>query len=105
MVPELLARRAMRVLDIPILTFLNSFSQKSYFFDAAMVRFTEIDLLKGGLFVALVWWQWFRKDDRRTRRREILLCAVVAAVAAVFVARAMALVLPFSERPLRNPAL
>lgn len=62
-------------------------------------------LLKGGLFMAFLWWQWFRRDETRLQRREIILTALAGAILAIAVARVLQLALPFRERPMHEPTL
>ena len=62
-------------------------------------------LLKGGLFMAFLWWQWFRHDEARAARRETILTALAGAILAIGVARILQLVLPFRERPLHDTGL
>jgi undecaprenyl-diphosphatase len=63
------------------------------------------DLLKGGVVVALLWWTWFRPDPQKNDTRQHLICAIFACLLAVVIARGMALMLPFRERPMAVAAL
>lgn len=73
-------------------------------------RWPEFDLfiawlLKAHLprFVPLILamcWLWFKPHPSQPARREVLLEALMTSVFALFVARALALLLPFRERPL-----
>ena len=73
-------------------------------------RWAEFDLfiawlLKAHLprFVPLILgmcWLWFKPHPAQPARREVLLEALITSVFALFVARALALLLPFRERPL-----
>ena len=88
--------------DSSILTFLNQFAHRSRVFDTIMVLVCDTHILKGGVMMALLCWEWFREDERKSERREILLSSFLACFVAVFVARVLAHVLPFRERPLYN---
>jgi len=91
-------------LDRAVLDFFNQFAQRSRAFDAFVVLIENDNLLKGGFVMALYWWAWFRQGQRK-ERREYLLFAVLAAVFAIFVARALAGLLPFRQRPVFDASL
>src|ERR1700731_3682832 len=95
----------MNSFDTPIITFLNSFARHSWAFDSFVYMLSSNDLLKGGVVVALIWWTWFRPDARKDDTRQHLICAIFACLVAVVIARALALMLPFRERPMVVPAI
>jgi undecaprenyl-diphosphatase len=84
---------------------LNQFAQRSYTADSLTYLISGNILLKGGSVTAVLWWAWFREGETKIRDREFILCGISIAVVALFVARALAFLLPFRERPLNNPAL
>ena len=47
-------------------------------------------------------WLWFLPHPRQSERREVLLEGLLTSVVALFMARALALLLPFRERPLAH---
>jgi undecaprenyl-diphosphatase len=57
------------------------------------------ELLKAGVFVAAFWWFWFSPVSRPDMRR-IVISALLGTIVALFVARALASVLPFRVRPI-----
>ena len=75
-------------------------------------RWAELDLLVAWLlkahlprFVPLILvmcWLWFKPHPRQAERREVLAETLVMSIVALFIARSMALVLPFRERPLAH---
>lgn len=67
--------------------------------DQAAAAMTEGALLKFGAFAAVVVWLWFKPADDQAAVRKALVVAVAAGLAAMFVARMLALNLPFRERP------
>jgi len=93
--------------DEIILSFLNQFAQRSWTFDNLMVRISGNDLLKGGLVMAVLWWIWFAHDQKviGRRTRETVLATLIGAFGAEFLARILALTLPFRLRPTHNPEL
>jgi undecaprenyl-diphosphatase len=95
----------MNSFDSSIITFLNSFTRHSWAFDSFVYMISGNDLLKGGVIVALIWWAWFRPNADQDDTRQHLICAIVACLVAVVIARALAIMLPFRERPLAVAAL
>jgi undecaprenyl-diphosphatase len=91
--------------DSSLIRFLNQYAHRSWAFDNAVYIISNNALLKGSLVTALIWWAWFRQDGRTRQRRETLLFGIVACPLALMLARLMAHLLPFRERPLRNPLL
>jgi|KBSSwiStaDraftv2_1062776.scaffolds.fasta_scaffold135302_2 undecaprenyl-diphosphatase len=75
-------------------------------------RWPEFDLfivwlLKAHLprFVPLILamcWLWFKPHPRQAQRREMLLETLVMSIVGLFIARGLALMLPFRERPLAD---
>ena len=93
----------MNAFDTHIIEFCNRFAQRSHAFDQAVVTL-DSDLFKGGVMIALVWWVWFTADETDgAQRRSVLLSALGTCIVAVFVARGLAHVLPFRERPIYTP--
>ncbi len=94
----------MNSFDASIISFLNSFAHRSWFFDNLMFLLSENYLLKGGVIVALIWWTWFRTQVITAQARRYLLCGMIASLLSIAVARSLANELPYRERPLRDPA-
>ncbi len=94
-------------LDDAIVVAMNSLVGRSTRFDSLNVFVSDSSLLKGAVFVSIIWWYWFRTGDpalvRRTR--EHLVATVASGVFALMVARALALLLPFRIRPLNEVGL
>jgi undecaprenyl-diphosphatase len=95
----------MNPFDSSIITFLNSFARHSWVFDSFVYMISGNDLLKGGVVVALLWWTWFRPDPHKDDTRHHLICAIFACLLSVVIARALALTLPFRDRPMTVAAL
>jgi undecaprenyl-diphosphatase len=96
---------SMSPFDTNILHFLNQFAQKSRFFDYLNVVGSDNLLLTVAPIVAIFWWAWFRDEGKNKENRQIIISSIFLCTAAIFVARALALALPYRERPLRNPLL
>lgn len=91
--------------DAGIIHFINQFAQRSWLFDTSLNFISENVLIKGGAITALFWWAWFREGEEKSRHREFIVSGLAMAFVSLFVARALALWLPFRERPLRVAAL
>lgn len=95
----------MFLFDQAIITFLNGFARRSPGFDRLVVFVSADLLLKGGLFMAMVAYAWFRPDTpapmRRTRA--VILATFVGAFLALFLARSLCVVLPLVPRPMSRP--
>jgi undecaprenyl-diphosphatase len=95
----------MNTFDTSILVFLNQFAQRSHAFDYLMGIVCDSHLLKGGVLTSLLWWEWFREDEKSLERQRILLSSFVGCFFALFLARTLAHMLPFRERPIHNASL
>jgi len=51
------------------------------------------------------WWIWFRDRESQSRDREVVLAGFIASFMALSIARVLAAVLPFRQRPLLDPTL
>lgn len=94
----------MNIFDTRILHFLNQFAQKSWLFDnfVCLVCATPF---RGVIFISALWWLWFRQSGTQSRDRAIIVSGVAMSTISLFVARGLALSLPFRERPAAVPAL
>lgn len=91
--------------DRDILLFLNQFAGRSRVFDAFVGLLATPNLLKGAVICVLFIWMWFRAGEEKSRDRVFVLWSLFISMASVLLARALALTLPFRERPLREAAL
>jgi undecaprenyl-diphosphatase len=92
----------MNFFDIAIIHFCNQFSQQSWLIDRGMDFVAGNDMLKGGIFMVLFWWLWFAYPEgpERTKDRETILLTLAGVLGALFLARFLALALPFRSRPI-----
>lgn len=84
--------------DTSVETFFNQFAHRWVALD------NGVSLLDHGLFKAAVpmmvlWWLWFR-SPAAPRTRGVIVCMLAASLAAILLARALAVTLPFRDRPL-----
>jgi undecaprenyl-diphosphatase len=91
--------------DVSIISCLNQFAHRSSTLDYFIMVIGSNTLTKGGVIASLIWWAWFRPGANKIRDREFLFYGIMACFVSVLVARAIADVLPFRERPSLNPAL
>lgn len=100
--------------DANIIHFLNQFAQQSHFRDYFIDTVSTNRLLTTAFLASILWWAWFRNDANGkgpenaaalSEDRKIVISGIILCALAIFVARALAALLPFRERPLRNPAL
>lgn len=91
--------------DHSITLWLNRFAGDHAAVDRIVSNLSDSAMLKGGLFMAFLWWQWFQRDARTPERRQTILTALACAILAIGVARALQTLLPYRERPLHNEAL
>jgi undecaprenyl-diphosphatase len=95
----------MNPLDYHVITFLNQFAQRSWTFDAFVDLIGRNYILKTGILTAFLGWAWMRKGQDGRDHRPVVVFGLVASCAAVLTARILSFVVPFRERPLRNPDL
>src|ERR1700687_50819 len=99
------AMNAWSSFDFAIIQYINKFAHRSDAFDKAMSGLGGDNLLVSGFVVALFWWVWTREDQAPVDDREFLVFGFFASMFAIFVARVLALSLPFRDRPLYDPLL
>ncbi len=100
----------MHQLDMRISIFINSFANRWWVLDEIVSFMESSQLIKGGLFLTVFFFLWFQSRDETspvkvTVRRQILLHTLLVCIPGVIAVRALALLLPFRQRPLFNPAL
>jgi undecaprenyl-diphosphatase len=95
----------MQRFDVSILAFLNTFAQRSSTVDHFIGLIVESNLVKGGVVMAVLWWVWFRGEGDNIRSRQAMLATLLGCLAALVVARALAVALPFRPRPLHTREL
>jgi undecaprenyl-diphosphatase len=96
---------ALSSFDVAIIQYVNKFAHRSQGFDSLMATLGGENLLVSGLIVAMFWWAWVRKDKTPVDDREFLVFGFFSSMFAIFVARVLALSLPFRERPVHNSLL
>jgi len=93
-----------RSVDVVIYHFLNGFAGNRWV--DCFASFEENDsLLKGGLFLAMYWYLWFRAGPHQDRRRRAIIAIVVGGLLALVVSRMLADITPFRVRPMYDLSL
>jgi undecaprenyl-diphosphatase len=95
----------MNPFDANIIHFLNQFAQRSLFFDSLNDTISSNEVATAVPLVTIFWWAWFRSKSESTDDRRIIVSSLFLSTIAIFVARVLAVTLPYRERPLRNPLL
>lgn len=95
----------MNTIDVEILLFFNGFARKIWSLDYLMVFLSENHLLKGGVLAIILWAFWFQRHSENPFLRQQVISTIVSSFFALFLARALALTLPFRLRPLHDPLL
>jgi len=90
--------------DESVLKSLNDFVGRWPRLDAFLLEWSVQDLTKGGVFAAAFWALWFRRHTQPLGRLRLAIGATAITLALV-VNRVLASLLPFVERPLRDPNL
>jgi len=93
------------VFDTEIITFVNQLSRLSWTVDASIALLAKNNLFKGGVLVTLLWWSWFNNNESRSLKHKYVISTLLSCMFAVAIARALALTLPFRNRPLHEQDL
>lgn len=97
----------MNRIDSFLLLFLNQFADRWRWLDWLVTRADHSNLVTAGVLVFLAWYALFDRDepDQLRKRYELLLGSVLLSGVSVITARALALTLPFRNRPIWTPDL
>jgi len=91
--------------DSGIISFVNSLVHRWFALDVIVALIATNTLFSGGVITAMIWWAWFRPHTTQSRDREFLSCGIFTASLSVVVARGLAELLPYRERPIHRPEL
>jgi membrane-associated phospholipid phosphatase len=58
------------------------------------------DLVKGGLFLMIYWYFWFKQGPEQPRRRETIVAILIGVIFSLFLCRTIADLFPFRDRPM-----
>ena len=91
----------MQNLDLFLLSQVAHFAGQSWKLDYAVYCLSNSDLLKGGLFMTVLWGFWFLGEPSRERRTTIL-ALLAGATLALGVGKAIENFGPYSPRPYQS---
>jgi undecaprenyl-diphosphatase len=96
--------------DIALMHWVNQFVGRWPWFDLAVYHVSGSEFLKGIAIVTVYWYFLFEHAKQKTEPREVearatLLTVLILVVPAMVVARGLAGLLPYRERPFFDPAL
>ncbi len=94
----------MNPIDQAVFHFFNQFAGVNEYLDGVIIFLSINHLFKGGAFVLLIWFLWFKKPEKKFNR-PIILLNIMGCFAAMFMARIMAKLLPFRMRPIHDPSV
>lgn len=92
-------------LDNRIVIGLNQLMHRWPRFDSLLAWAMDAAIIKFLPMVLVICWLWFSGTPEQLPRRNILLTGLLTSLATLFIARFMALLLPFRTRPYTNPDL
>lgn len=94
-------------LDFKLVEFINGFAQQNWIFDKIISDITHMPLIKGGVFVAALWWMWFStKTPQRLSaegNRMFVVRSIVGGFVAIALGRCLQQAMPERLRPMHNP--
>jgi membrane-associated phospholipid phosphatase len=74
-------------IDNPVLRFLGQFAHRSEAFDLFILDFVKLDLFKGAVVIAILWWLWFSAGPRLRDHRVLVIQTVLGGAFAGLVSR------------------
>jgi len=97
-------------LDFALMHWVNQFVGRWPWFDVAVYHVSGSEFVKGITIVTVYWYFLFEHAKQETEPQEVearatLLTVLILVVPAMVVARALAALLPYRERPFFDPAL
>lgn len=93
-----------RGFDLGIYYFLSRFAGNWFLNRLARLE-EDNNFLKGGVFFAIYWYQWFRVGPDQERRRKASIAIFIGAILAIVLTRTIAFAVPFRSRPMFDPTL
>jgi len=93
--------------DYQVVHFFNQFCRQSELFDRGIVILVNNTLLKGGVLMMLIWFEWYRPlknnftKNQHTIRQHII-STLCGCFVSMFSVRVLTKILPFRARPILN---
>ncbi len=89
---------AVNRVDLGLYHFLDSFAGNR-FLDRFVAFQETMVFFKGGVFLALYWYLWFKNDSRQQERRRVIVAVILGTAAVIMLAHGLSGVVPFRTRP------
>jgi len=83
----------------------NSLADRYPWFESSMAYLIDSESLPFLFFASILCAYWFRKDAEQLNRRERIVSGIVGGVCSLVVARLLAFMLPFRDRPMSSERL
>ncbi len=90
---------ALNAFDDSIIPWICRYTEHSWIFDYTVFRISDTNLLKGGIFLALLWAFWFRRAEDKTRDRTLFLATLGGCVLALAINKVLQIGAPHRLRP------
>jgi len=90
--------------DFEIIQWANQFAHQSTAFDSIVEMASTNHLLKGSVFIIMLWYFWFRKESHKDHQEKIIL-GLTAALITMAVTIVLTRVLPARVRPRFDPEI
>jgi len=85
--------------DNLLISWTNHFAGQSWLFDYIVYRISDNHLLKGGLFVTVLWAYWFRRGDDKPRDHKLVIPILAGCVLALAINKILQVGAPHRLRP------
>jgi len=97
----------MNPIDDSVVLWFNHLGGRSGTFDGLVKDISDNSLIQAAVPVTILYYFWFRRTTLEAvrRNRELVMVTQLVAIATVAIARGLALILPFRDRPLATPGL
>jgi membrane-associated phospholipid phosphatase len=96
--------QAIRSVDVSVFHFLNGYAG-NWLLDRFASFEENNNLFKGGLFLAMYVYLWFRIGPDEERRRKTIIAILIGTLLTLVVSRAIADLAPFRIRPMSDPSI
>lgn len=90
---------AANAFDTALISWTDHFAQRSWLFDYVIYRISDNNLLKGGLFLTVLWGLWFRHAGDKSRDRSRVIAILTGCVIALAINKILQVAAPHRPRP------
>jgi len=85
--------------DSDFFSWLHSLAGGSWKFDYVIYQISDNNLLKGALFLSVLWWWWFVDSAKQDQNRRRVISIVFACLLAVGINQLVQVLVPYRPRP------